>query len=213
MKIPIPGIGASLNAEALLISSRELLTVLSSSLVGGGLIQARHILNVHVPKDYDYPDPAQDLLSFAQENGVRGAFIGMMTAAHLEKTRLAVEQYQGLTVCAILTAGLSNACSAGITPPAPYRPGTINIILLVDNRLSVAALVNAVITVTEAKCDSLRRLGRSTPDGELATGTSTDTIAIAATERGTPLPYAGPATTVGWLIARAVRRSLEEALQ
>jgi adenosylcobinamide amidohydrolase len=197
MKIPIPGVVVSLTAEALLISSRELLTVLSSSPVGGGFTQTHHILNAHVHKGYDNPDPAQDLIAFAQLNGVRGAFIGMMTAANLEKTRLAVEQSQGLTVCAILTAGLSNACSAGITPPAPYRPGTINIILLVDNRLSHAALVNAVITATEAKCDSLRRLGRSAPDGELATGTSTDTIAIAATERGAPLPYAGPATAVG----------------
>jgi iron complex transport system ATP-binding protein len=189
------------------------MTVLSSSLVGGGLTQTHYILNLHVHKGYDQPDPAGDLLAFAQERGIPGVFVGMMTAANLDKTRLAVEQFQGLTVCTILSAGLSNACSAGISTPALYRPGTINVILLVNNRLSHAAMVNAVITATEAKCDCLRQLGRLTSNGEPATGTSTDTIAVAATERGKPLPYAGPATTVGWLIARAVRKSLDEALQ
>ena len=213
MKTPIPGIDVSITTEALLITSQESLTVLSSSPVGGGLTQARYILNMHVPKGYDQPDPTQDLVTCVRKHGVREAFIGMMTAAYVEKTRLAIEQSQGLTVCALLTAGLSNACRAGITPPVPNCLGTINIILLVDACLSHAALVNAVITATEAKCDSLRQLERRTSEGELATGTSTDTIVVATTGRGDLLPYAGPATMVGWLIARAVRRSLEEALE
>ena len=213
MKIPIPGIAVSVTAEALLITSQEPLLVLSSSPVGGGLTLARFILNMHVPKGYDRPDPAQDLIACAQKNGVQETFIGMMTAAYVEKACLTIEQSQGLIVCAILTAGLSNACTAGITPPASVYPGTINAILLVDAHLSHAALVNSVITATEAKCDSLRRLKRFSPEGEIATGTSTDTLVVATTGRGRALPYAGPATTVGWLIARAMRQAMEEAVQ
>ena len=187
--------------------------VLSSSPVGGGLRHARYILNMHVDKGYNQPEPSRDLIACAYKHGIQETFIGMMTAAYLEKARLAIEQSEGLIVCSLLTAGLSNACTAGITPPAPVRPGTINCVLLVDASLSQAALVNAVITATEAKCDSLRRLNKYTAEGDFATGTSTDTIVVATTGEGNPLPYAGPATLVGWLIARAVRRSLGEALQ
>jgi adenosylcobinamide amidohydrolase len=35
----------------------------------------------------------------------------------------------------------------------------------------------------------------------------------AHTRRGAKLPYAGPATVVGWLIARTVRQALNESLQ
>jgi len=69
-----------------------------------------------------------------------------------------------------------------------------------------------VITVTKVKCDSLRRSGVRASDGEPATGTSTDAIVIAATGRGESLPYAGPATPLGWLITRAVRKAMEIAL-
>ena len=51
-----------------------------------------------------------------------------------------------------------------------------------------------------------------TPDGDLATGTSTDTITIAATGKGKLQNYAGSVTVLGWLIARAVRQALNESL-
>ena len=37
---------------------------------------------------------------------------------------------------------------------------------------------------------------------------STDAVVVACTGRGKPLFYAGPATTVGWLIGRCVRKGL-----
>ena len=51
-----------------------------------------------------------------------------------------------------------------------------------------------------------------TPEGEPATGTSTDTVTIACTGKGPLQSYAGSVTTLGWLIARAVRQSLQESL-
>ena len=74
---------------------------------------------------------------------------------------------------------------------------TINMIFLIDAHLTPAAMVNAVITVTEAKTDVLLPRSVLTPEGHRATGTSTDAIVVACTNRGEPLPYAGPATEVG----------------
>jgi iron complex transport system ATP-binding protein len=135
-----------------------------------------------------------------------------MTAAYLDGVQTVTLQEDKLTVAAVVTAGLSNPAAAGLSPPAVLGPGTINLILLVAADLSPAAMVNAAITATEAKTDVLRQYAVHTPEGHLATGTSTDSVVVAGTGRGTQLPYAGPATTVGWLIGRCVRQSLAAAL-
>jgi adenosylcobinamide hydrolase len=84
--------------------------------------------------------------------------------------------------------------------------------LLIDAHLTPAAMVNAVITATEAKTNILLEQSVSTPEGHPATGTSTDAIVIACTGRGKPLPYAGPATLIGSLIGRTVRQTLSQAI-
>jgi len=140
-----------------------------------------------------------------------------MTAAYTEYARCAVESLDEVTVAAVVSIGLSNTSCAGVTPPiaagpaggaAAPGPGTINVILLVDAALTSAAMVNAVITATEAKAMTLAEWDVRTPDGDPASGTSTDTVVVACTGRGEELRYAGPATPVGWLAARAVRAAM-----
>ena len=157
-----------------------------------------------------------------------------MTAADTQYAQVAASSRDGLTVAAVVSVGLSNTTSAGVSEPVAgaagasvlvegvpdpsdpgavgpgaVGPGTINTILLVDRRLTPAALVNAVITVTEAKTMVLGEWQVRTAEGQPASGTSTDAVAVAATGRGRALSYAGPATTVGWLAARATRQAIE----
>jgi iron complex transport system ATP-binding protein len=73
-------------------------------------------------------------------------------------------------------------------------------------------MLNAVITATEAKTAVLKERNILTPEGDSATGTSTDTVTVACTNNGMLQSYAGPVTTIGWLIARAVRQALQESL-
>ena len=140
------------------------------------------------------------------------SFVGLLTAVPLRKARIALFEQEGLRVAALVTAGASNATSAGVTPPCASKPGTINIILLLDAKLTRAAMLNAIITATEAKCAVLHEMDIRTPDGMPATGTSTDTVTVAMTGHGPTQPYAGPATVVGWLIAKAVRQAVRESL-
>lgn len=95
----------------------------------------------------------------------------------------------------------------------PFRPGTINIILLVDGNLTPAAMVNAVLTATEAKTRALFELGVRCPDGGPATGTTSDAIVIAATGRGQPHLFAGTATVVGQMIGRAVYAAIYQGVK
>jgi len=208
--LDFPNITTTLTNEALILRSRQLLRMLSSAVVGGGFLRAQCIINRHVHKNYDHPDPGEDLRTFATQQGIVGPFVGLMTAAYVERARAVTLRSGNLTVAAVITAGLSNPTSAGLSPPAPPISGTINTILLVDGNLAPAAMVNAVMTATEAKTDLLRERGVHTPEGFQATGTSTDAAVIACTGQGALLPYAGPATEVGWLIGRCVRKATSQ---
>ena len=144
--------------------------------------------------------------------GIAEPFVGLMTAAETEHARVAAVAHDGVTVAAAVSIGLSNTTSAGVSAPVPAPPATINIVILVDATLVPAAMVNAVITATEAKTMVLREWDVRTADGRPASGTSTDAVVVAATGRGEPLAYAGPATVPGWLVGRSVRLAMTDAL-
>jgi adenosylcobinamide hydrolase len=210
--LDFPDIVLTRTAEVLVLYSQQPLTVLSSAVVGGGMVCVRYLLNRHVHRDYNCLDPVADLVAFARSQGISEAFVGQMTAVSLQKARAITLRAETLTVAAVVTAGLSNATTPGLSAPVTPGPGTINMILLIDACLTPAAMVNAVITATEVKTQVLMARGAHTPEGHAATGTSTDAIAVASTGSGMPLAYAGPVTPVGWLIGRCVRTALAEAL-
>lgn len=212
MNLPIDGISISSTPEVLHIQSESPLTVLSSAVTGGGFRRACHILNFHVEKRYNCNNPDADLRARARRLGVNGSFIGLMTAVYLHKARAAFFQADDLSAGAVVSAGVSNATCAGLTPPFSYQPGTINIILLLNARLTRGAMLNAIITATEAKCAILQARNVRTARDDPATGTSTDTLTVAVTGAGALQEYAGPVTTIGWLIARAVRQALDDSL-
>jgi iron complex transport system ATP-binding protein len=212
MNIPIHGISISQTPEVIHVRSESPLNVLSSAIVGSGFRHVSHILNAHVDKDYNSTNPKADLRSLARRCGVDGPFVGLLTAVYLRKARLAFFEEDGLSVGALITAGVGNASSVGITQPYRHQAGTINIILLLDANLTRSAMLNAFIVATEAKTAIIQARDIRTPDGDLATGTSTDTVTIATTGKGKLQNYAGSITTVGWLIGRAVRQALEKSL-
>jgi adenosylcobinamide hydrolase len=204
----IPGVDVTIDHTSVRVTSALPLAVLSSAVVGGGLRSAHNIVNMRVDKDYDGESPEDDLAAFADSRGIGGAFVGLMTAAHTEHACVVGESRGAVTVAAVVSVGLSNTSNAGITPPLAVSPGTINAILLVDAALTPGAMVNAVITATEAKTMTLSEWNVRTPQGDPASGTSTDAVVVACTQRGSGLSYAGPSTTVGWLVARTVRAAI-----
>jgi adenosylcobinamide hydrolase len=212
MNVSFPGITLDLDRDALTLHSARPLRCLSSAIVGGGTREVCTILNRHVDKSYAHSDPAGELVAYARARGIERAFVGLMTAVQLIDARAVTQREGDLVVVAVVTAGVSNATAPGVSPPYTQRPGTINVILLADAHLTPAAMVNAVITIPEVKTALLGERQVQTPEGDLATGTSTDAVVIACTGRGEPTPYAGPATPIGWLIGRCVRQALQEAL-
>lgn len=210
--IDISGIVIHEKPEVLHVQSSALLTTLSSSFFGGGFRRVRHILNANVPENYRSDNPSADMRAIAAGCDVGEPFVGLLTAVPLRKARASFLEHAGVRAGALITAGVGNATCAGVSLPYESTPGTINIIVLLDAKLTRAAMLNAVVTVTEAKSAVLYEMKVCTPDGAPATGTSTDTVTIAMTGAGPTLPYAGPATVMGWLIAKTVRQALQQSL-
>lgn len=151
----------------------------------------------------------------------------MGTAANMNYAALRREQFEDVSVVAVVTAGVQgNAARAG--DPAAWHEredgwsklnphdGTINTMLLFNCPLTPAAQARAVITMTEAKTAALLDLAvPSLYSAELATGTGTDQFCIAAPldPSRKPKEATSPHVKLGELIGIAVRDATKEALR
>lgn len=203
------------NQTTFLISSNRPLKVLGSAVLGGNLRWARYIINHSVDKNYQGSNPEQDLKQVAERLQLGHDVLGMMTAVSVTHTVLSNGRQKELSVATLCTAGIGNPGVAGLPikkVSGKYQPGTINLILLIDGDLTDSAMVNAIITATEAKTRALFNAKISLPSGERITGTTTDAIVVACTGRGEPLPYAGTATDLGYLIGRTVYKAVMQGV-
>jgi adenosylcobinamide amidohydrolase/ABC-type Fe3+-hydroxamate transport system substrate-binding protein len=139
----------------------------------------------------------------------------MLTGADMNNISIKTANFRDMTVTAIVTAGVEgNAIRTSKDTGAWYEPGTINILVLTNHRLSEQAATRAIVTVTEAKTAALWDMDiRSvqTPLLNPATGTGTDTVTVVSGE-GFSLNWSGGHSKMGELIADAVYRGVQEAL-
>lgn len=209
----IDGIQLEVDPAAVVVRARAPLRVVSSAAVGGGFGEARAIINLHVPKDYPCADPAGDVARFCLGRGIPEPWVGLLTSAWTHEAQVSVESGHGVNALAVVTVGLSNRVAAGLTTRAAAPPSTINSIVVIDGDPGPAALVNAVITATEAKALALVAAGIRCADGQPSSGTSTDAVVIAATGRGLRLRFGGPISELGWVVARAVRAAVDAGIR
>jgi len=213
---PISGIEYKLVGKRIfLLTSQRPLRVLSSAVMGNELKVARHILNYTVDTNYDCSHPLEKLINVRNNLSLEDDVVGMMTAVWVEDTALDFQKIDELAVAAFCTAGVSNRAAAGLSLEViskNYKPGTINSIVLIDGNLTPAAMVNSVITATEAKVRALYEYGLRLDDGKIVTGTTSDAITIACTGNGAEIKYAGTATPLGFLIGKTVYNAVQAGL-
>ena len=189
--------------------------VLSSAVLGGGLREVSHLLNLKVPQQGAAgTDPATHLRRYCRARGWRGPLVGMMTAAAMDSLCLRRARCQGVELLVLVTAGLSNPRRAGDRADyrrlcsAPLAAGTINSVILTDAGLSPAALVEALMIATEAKAAALQQLGVVSPvSGLLATGTGTDATAVVSGQ-GPRVNYCGKHVLFGEILGRLVTEAV-----
>ena len=210
--------------QHILIRFRRPRQVLSSSILNGGLVEAHQILNLKVPQNFhgrrsDFEPPAQTLQTYADVLDLKGHTVGMMTAASMQSFRMKQSTCEDIAVSAVVTSGLANAKRIG--EPAEWRyvdenlpkPGTINVITVIDAALTPAAMVEAVMMATEAKSACLQALGIQGPrSGQPATGTGTDAVAVAGNPAGRRVIYCGKHVLLGEILGRVVMGALQSSL-
>lgn len=179
----------------------EPMRAIASAPHGGGIGVRRWVLNAQVPPSYGRRDPDHHLNKLGVSLGLPGRGVGMLTAAAVREARTATDG--GVEVVA--TVGLSHpilAAAPGDTSSATRAVGTINIVAHLPERLSEAALVNAVATATEAKTQALLEAGLN------ATGTATDAVCILCPDTGNVSGFGGPRSIWGARLARAVHAAV-----
>ena len=159
----------------------------------------------------------------AQSRGLVYSVIGvsadtasfLFTGADMDEIAIAHKEFRDMQVYALITAGVkSNALRMGMDEGKYYEPGTINMILMSNMKLTPRAMTRAIISATEAKTAALMDLDiRSTPSPRRyqATGTGTDNILVVQ-GTGISIHNAGGHSRMGELIARAVYQAVQEAV-
>ncbi|MGW0485694.1 adenosylcobinamide amidohydrolase [Nonomuraea sp. NPDC003214] len=179
--------------------------MISSAMLGGGIGPRTWVLNAQVVAGYSRTDPVEHLTSL----GPTGDGVGMMTAASVDR----YSEARDGGVHAVATVGLRvptwAAAPEGAADPelAPMRVGTINILAVVPVAMTDAALVNAVMTITEAKTQALAETGYA------GTGTASDAVCLAVPATGPEELFGGPRSEWGARLARAVHAAVRHGAE
>ncbi|MEH7274828.1 heme ABC transporter ATP-binding protein [Neobacillus vireti] len=210
--------------EGMLEKSHELiqlkatvpLRTMSSGVIGSGTGWHHTFVNRHVDKDYNCSDHRQEMADFLKSNGFEPSeTVGMMTAVILDDVIYKFFEQDGFSLFVVITAGVGNAVDASKSDQHSYRsvPGTINTWIFINGELTEEAFIQSIMTATEAKAKALHDLEvMDRVTGTIASGTSTDSILIAATQAGERLEYAGTITPLGKMIGKAVYECTSEAI-
>jgi adenosylcobinamide hydrolase len=186
----------------------------------GGYVSSDLVYNVTVPEGWT----RTDLDAYVRER-VRATRFGdapdtvdsapaLLTGVDMEHARVA----RADSVTAVTTAGLSNP--AVLPQPSeaetgqdsrPGRagrqgPGTVNIIVGTERRLTDGALANLVAVVAEAKTSTLLAV-TDVP------GTTTDAVVVGSATDGPTTPFSGTGTAVGMAARACVRDALLASLR
>jgi adenosylcobinamide amidohydrolase len=202
----------------------EPVAIMSSSVLNGGFCKALHFFNTKVDANFlgektEFEKPIVTLSNIARANNWEGEAVGMMTAALMTSFRRVKFEEQGIWIEVFLTSGVSNARRAGdkadyqFMNEACEKIGTINMIILTNASLSQYSMIECIMMATEAKSACLQDLNVKSPvSGKIATGTGTDSCAVAS-GAGPNVEYCGKHVLFGELLAKAVYQALKNSLE
>jgi adenosylcobinamide amidohydrolase len=177
--------------------------VASTAACGGGLGERRWIINAQVPHDYRRRDQQRHGAELAASADLNGAGVVMFTAVDVRD--VLSREDSGIRVDATIGLTLPVWAAAPQTAGAA-APGTINLVAQLPVRLSDAALLNALVTATEAKTQALLEAGVP------GTGTASDAVTIACPLDGPAEPFGGPRSMWGARLARAVHAAVRAGI-
>lgn len=202
--------------QVVLQTERPLKTV-SSAVHNAGIGWYKSFVNRHVDKDYHVEDVQAEMADYLKTHQFSlSETVGMMTAALTETVEIEAYEAPFGSVVIAVTAGLGNAVDVAEVYKRndDFTVGTVNTWIIINGYLREEAFIQAMVTATEAKVKAFQtEQVKDLISNTIATGTSTDSILVAATQKGEELPYAGPITPLGKRIAEGVYECTVRAIQ
>ncbi|WP_342442412.1 adenosylcobinamide amidohydrolase [Lysinibacillus sp. FSL K6-0075] len=199
------------------LTSELPLKTVSSAVHNPGIGWHNCLLNRSVPGDYVISDVKREVSDFLQrENFSPTNTVVMLTA--VPTALVAINEFSAPfgSIIVAVTAGVGNAVDVSRVHERQDEPyiGTINTWVIINGCLSEEAFFQALMTATEAKTKALQSENiRDERSGTIATGTATDSLLIAATQKGEEMLYGGPITDVGKVIAKGVYETTVQAIR
>lgn len=148
----------------------------------------------------------------------------LFTGADMDNLAVVKKSFREMEVIAAVTAGVQGNAMRMVADTGLFyepdskkvkkNPGTINILLLTNMKLSPRAMTRAIISVTEGKTAALQDMDiRSSYSSRFlqATGTGTDNVLVVG-GTGIEIDGSGGHTKMGELIARAVYEGVIKAV-
>ncbi|WP_313893318.1 adenosylcobinamide amidohydrolase [Psychrobacillus sp.] len=189
----------------------------SSAVINAGSGWYKTFVNRRVDANYACDNVQEEMLEFLANKGFSETeTVGMMTAVNTKDVVIKEYDIPFGSIVIMVTAGVGNAVDVSRAHEVEMLPaiGTINTWIIISGELSDEAFIQAVITATEAKTKALTFEQVKDPrTGTIATGTSTDSVLVAATQKGAHIQYAGPITEIGKKIGLGVYECTVEAIQ
>lgn len=193
------------------------LRTMSSGVIGSGTGWHNTFVNRNVDRKYNCSNHREEMRDYLRKHGFDPTeTVGMMTAVETKDVVSRDYVENGTSILVVVTAGIGNAVDVARSyeQDVDYVPGTINTWVFVNGEMTEEAFIQCIMTATEAKAKVLQNLEVKDPrTGTIATGTSTDSILIAATQSGTSFEFAGTITPLGKLIGKAVYECTKEAIE
>lgn len=193
------------------------LKTVSSAVHNAGIGWYDIFLNRSVIPNYLSLDMNAELMEFMEaEQFSPTSTVIMLTAVEMELATINEYTTPYGSLFVMVTAGVGNAIDVSRAFEREDSPhiGTINTWVILNGNLTDEAFIQAMMTATEAKTKALQHEAvMDLQTGTLATSTATDSLLIAASQKGEQIPYAGPITAIGKVIGHGVFETTVQAIQ
>ncbi|NLY78768.1 MAG: adenosylcobinamide amidohydrolase [Lysinibacillus sp.] len=203
--------------EYIAIEAEHPLRTFSSAMHNPGYGEYKYFINRTVDKSYNPPDAHEEMKQFITKQGYPlEETVAMMTAVDMKLAFTNHIQDGDTSITLLVTAGLGNAVDVTRSHAYTYsdKPGTINIFIFINGILTDEALIQALCCGVEVKTKVLMKHNIIDKNsGSIATGTSTDSILVASTQKGAFHEYAGSITKLGSLIGKGLNETLNLAVE
>lgn len=202
--------------EYVVTKSDKPLRTFSSAMHNAGYGEYTVFLNRTVDKSYNPENSHLEMQQYIESKGYQlDETVAMMTAVDVKLACSNMYEDGDTSIVILVTAGLGNAVDVTKSHlhKWTYSPGTINIFIFINGKVTDEALIQGLCCAVEVKSKILMERNVLDPNSNtIATGTSTDSVCIAATQEGEFHEYAGSITRLGSLIGKGLYETLSIAV-